>query len=185
MPLAQVSASFQSLPPLSTNKLGPSGADSQVGGLVCVLGLWVSPTNFPVRLGVFPTAISTCTSVFSESFEALFSCPGTLGCTVCLEPQLFLAAYLPTNVRPPVLPAATSPAQVLQPPPCCKSSPPFLLVWMNVSSTLWLSDFHIVRFSVSSDCFLFLNLLSFFWLCRETQCIYLCLHLCRKSEHLF
>ena len=34
---AQLSASFQSLPPLPTSKLGPSGADSQVGGLVYVL----------------------------------------------------------------------------------------------------------------------------------------------------
>ena len=31
--LALLSAGFQSLPPLSTSKLGPSGADSWVGGL--------------------------------------------------------------------------------------------------------------------------------------------------------
>ena len=37
-------------------------------------------------------------------------------------------------------------------------SPPLLPVWMNVSSlSPWLSDFHTVRFSVSSGCFLFLN----------------------------
>ena len=49
-------------------------------------------------------------------------------------------------------------------PPCCKSSPPgcptlpLLLVWMNVSSlSPWFSDFHTVRFSVSSGCVLFLN----------------------------
>ena len=33
VPLALLSASFQSLPPLPTRKLGPSGADSWVGGL--------------------------------------------------------------------------------------------------------------------------------------------------------
>ena len=38
MPFGQLSASFQSLPPLPSNKLGPSGADSQVGGFVYVLG---------------------------------------------------------------------------------------------------------------------------------------------------
>ena len=38
LPLAPLSASFQSLPPLPTIKLGPSGADSQVGGLVYFLG---------------------------------------------------------------------------------------------------------------------------------------------------
>ena len=37
-------------------------------------------------------------------------------------------------------------------------SPPLLLVWIIVSSlTPWLSDFHTVRFSVSSGWFLFLN----------------------------
>ena len=38
MVLAPLSAGFQSLPPLPTIKLGPSGADSQVGGLVHALG---------------------------------------------------------------------------------------------------------------------------------------------------
>ena len=61
-------------------------------------------------------------------------------------------------------------------------SPPLLPIWVNVSSlTPWLSDFYTVRFSVSSGCFLFFNLLSFFRLCEEAQCVYLCLHLGRKS----
>ena len=38
MPLGQYSVGFQSLLPLPTSKLGPSGADSQVGGFVYVLG---------------------------------------------------------------------------------------------------------------------------------------------------
>ena len=38
MVLALLSAGFHSLPPLPTIKLGPSGADSQVGGLVYILG---------------------------------------------------------------------------------------------------------------------------------------------------
>ena len=38
IPLAQLSAGFQSLLLLPTSKLGPSGADSQVGGLVYALG---------------------------------------------------------------------------------------------------------------------------------------------------
>ena len=37
-------------------------------------------------------------------------------------------------------------------------SPPLLPVWINVSSSSpWLLDFRVVRFSVSSGCFLFLN----------------------------
>ena len=42
MPLAQLSAGFQLLPWLPTNKLGPSGAGSQVGGFVYILGPCVS-----------------------------------------------------------------------------------------------------------------------------------------------
>ena len=38
MLLAPLSASFQSLPLLPTIKLGPSSSDSQMGGLVYVLG---------------------------------------------------------------------------------------------------------------------------------------------------
>ena len=71
------------------------------------------------------------------------------------------------------------PPLVLQPPPCHVSSLlgcpslPFLPVWMNVSSlTPWLLDFHIVQFPSSSGYFLFLNLLSFFWLSKVAKYIY-------------
>ena len=43
MPLAQLSAGFQSLALLPTSKLGPSGADSQVDWFVYVLGPCGSP----------------------------------------------------------------------------------------------------------------------------------------------
>ena len=75
MALAPLSASFQSLPQLPTIKLGPSGADSQVGAFVYLLGpvgLWASSTNSPVRLGVSPAATSIPAGVFSQWFEALF-----------------------------------------------------------------------------------------------------------------
>ena len=130
--------------------------------------------NSPVRLGVSPAAASTPTGVFNRWFEALFPRAGALGCMFCFvpHPQLFLPVYLHSNVglpTPPAavlqgLPAAALLALVLQPPPCheCSAlgceSPPLLPVWMNVSSlTPWLPDFHTVRFSVSSGCFLFLN----------------------------
>ena len=38
--LALLSTGFQSLPPLPTSKVGPSGADSWVGGFVYILGPW-------------------------------------------------------------------------------------------------------------------------------------------------
>ena len=63
-------------------------------------------------------------------------------------------------------------------------SPPLLPVWVNIFSlTPCLLEFHTIQFSGSSGCFLFLNLLfSFFWMCKEAKCIYLCLHLGQKSE---
>ena len=61
---------------------------------------------------------------------------------------------------------------------------PLLPVWMNVSSlTPWLSDFHTVRFSVNSGCFfVFKVFVSFFWLYKKAQCVYLRLHLGQKSS---
>ena len=38
MVLALLSAGFQTLPSLPTSKVGPSGADSHVGGFVYILG---------------------------------------------------------------------------------------------------------------------------------------------------
>ena len=72
MPLVQLSTGFQSLPPLPTSKLGPSGADSWVGGF-CVHSktLWVSPVNSPVRLGVSPTT-STPTGFFQSEVLRLY-----------------------------------------------------------------------------------------------------------------
>ena len=54
-----------------------------------------------------PTA-ATPTGFFSQRFEALFHA-GTLRCSVCLTPQLFLAVYLHANVGLPTSPAAASP----------------------------------------------------------------------------
>ena len=98
VPLAQLLVGFHSLPPLPTSKLSPSGADSWVGVVcACSRTLWVSPTNSPLILGVSPAA--TTLQVFIVSgFEAFFSLTGTLGCMVCLAPQLFLLVYPPTNV---------------------------------------------------------------------------------------
>ena len=45
--------------------------------------------------------------VFSvRGLEAVFPCARTLGCMVCLAPQLFLPVCLHANVGPPTLPAA-------------------------------------------------------------------------------
>ena len=136
--------------------------------------------NSPVRLGVSPAAASTPTGVFNQGFGASFPHTGALGFVVCFAPLLFLPVYLCANVEPQGLSATTlwgllaaawsppfhnpPPRWIHQPPPCHESSlpgcpaPPLLQVWMTVSSlSPWLSDFHTVRFSVSSGCFLFLS----------------------------
>ena len=64
-------------------------------------------------------------------------CPSTRECGVAEPASHHLTAS-------PLYPAARPPR--------------FLPVWVSVSSlSPWLSDFHTVRFSVSSGCFLFLN----------------------------
>ena len=106
--LAHLLASFQSLPPLPTSKLGPSGVDSQVGGLVFVLGSCGSPINSPVRLGFLPVLHHP--QVFTvRGFEALFPCPGTLGYMVCLASRVFLRVYPHANVGLPNVPATALP----------------------------------------------------------------------------
>ena len=139
------------------------------GGWVCVCSrtLWVSPTNSPVWLGVSPTA-PTPTGFFSQRFSGFIS--------QCWKSGLHGLSHSP--VVPPGLSAL-----VLQPPPCRESSPPTAVSTPPASRsasslTPWLAYLHRVCFFGSSGCFLFLNLLlSFFCLCKETQCIYLCLHL--------
>ena len=117
---------FQSLPSLPTIKLGPSGVDFQVGGFVCVLGpcgslQWTLLWGWEFFLPLQPL------QGFSvRSFEALFSCAGTLGCMVCLAPQFILTVYVHANVGRPSPPATTLPTLFLQPLPCWESSPPQL-----------------------------------------------------------
>ena len=152
---------FQSLPPLPTSKLGPSGGDSWVDGFVYILGpcgslqwtlLW-GWEFFPLPQ---PPQIFT-----TRSFEALFTHTGTLGWMICLTPHLFLPIHPHANVGPPA-PQLPPLHRVCQQLPCHKSSSPGcpspnpLPVWMNVSSlTPWLSDFHTLWFSVSSGGFCF------------------------------
>ena len=161
----------------------------------------VSPMNSPVRLGVSPAAASTPMGVFNQRFEALFPHAGTLGCAGWFAPPPFLLVYLCANVGPQGLLAAAWPAVfhnlpprwVCQPPPCRGSSPP----WLPISTSPTCLD----------ECFFFISLvvglpyssifwqfwlfsvlkllLSFFWLCKEAQCVYLHLHLFQKLRVSF
>ena len=117
--VAQLSPHFKSLALLPISKLGPSGADSQVGGLVYILGpcgslQWPFLWGWEFFLPLQPPQIFT-----ARGFEASVSQAGTLVSMVCLVPQLFLLVYLHVNVGLPCPPAATllltAPAAQLRP----------------------------------------------------------------------
>ena len=156
MPLALLSAGFQSLLPLPTIKLDTSGADSQGGGFVYVLGpcgslqwtlLWgweflplppQPPQVFSIR-GLrlyFPVLeLWVVWSVLLPSCSSRFICTWTWDCRVCQPPPRWVHQPLPWHKS-----SLSS---------CLSLS--LLLVWMNISSlTPWLSDFHTIQFDFLS-----------------------------------
>ena len=138
-----------------------------------------------MRLGVSPDT-STPTGISVRGFEALFPHAGTLHCIVCLAPQLFLSVYLHTNVGPPSLQATTSPS------PSAAALPEVLSARLPISAPptgldeCFFFNSLVVRLPYSLIfcqfwlVFVFKLLLSF-WLWEAAQCIYLHLHLGRKS----
>ena len=84
---ASLSSRFQSFTLLPTIKLGPSGAGSQVGGLVHTLGPCGSLQR-PLLWGWESLLLLPQPArVFSLRFEALFPCAGALGYAVCFAPR--------------------------------------------------------------------------------------------------
>ena len=114
-----------------------------------------------------------------RGFEALFLHTGTLGCAACLVPQLFLLVYPHTNVGPPS-PPATALLRVLSTQLPFSTPPTSLdecfffnslvvgLPYSSIFCEFWL--FCVFKFVVV-----------LLWLCKEAQCVYLCLHLGGKS----
>ena len=156
MPLASLLGShpaFCHFPCYPQANWTPQELDSWLGGFVYFLGPCGSLQQTLLWSWEF-LLLPQPPQVFSvRGLGALFPCAGTLGCVVCLTPQVFLPIYPHTNVG---LPRSSSHHLVAHPVrPSCPSLP-LLLVWMNVSSlTPWLSDFCTVRFSVTSGCFCF------------------------------
>ena len=127
---------------------------------------------------------------------------------ICIFPPPLLPVYLCANVGPWGLPATTLwgllaaawpapfhnplPSWVRQPPPCHESSLPLLPI--SAPPTGLDECFFFISLVVglpysSIFCqfwlfFVFKLLLSFFWLCKEAQCVCLCLHLGWKLEAL-
>ena len=194
--------------PLCWILVTPSATHNQIGPLWCWFPsgwacapsrpLWISPTISPMRLVVSPSASSIPTGVFNQRFEALFPWTGALGCVVCFDPLPFLLVHLCVNVGPQGLLAAAWPAPLhnppprlfCQPPPCHESSLPRLPVSAHPTGLDECFFFIslVVRLPYSLIfCqfwlfFVFKLLLSFFWLCKEAQCVYLCLHLGQKPK---
>ena len=152
-----------------------------------------------MRPGVSPAAASTPTGVFNQRFEALFPRAGVRGCVVCFTAPPFLLVYLCANVGLQGLLAVAPPAPFIPQsaslwiqPCCCEFCPP----WLPVSAPPTGLDecFIFVSLVVRLPCgsifcqfwlfFVFKLLLSFFWLCKEVQCIYLHLHLGQNSKKL-
>ena len=132
----------------------------------------VSPVNSSVRLGVSPA--SSIPQVFSvRGFEALFPCTGTLGCVVCLAPQLFLLVYLHSNGGSP------TPQVTASPGPPATTLPQDLSTRLPISTPptgqgeCFFFKSLVVRHPYSSIfChfwlyFVFKFVVSFFWLCKE------------------
>ena len=149
----------------------------------CSRPLWVSLMNSPVRLGVSPAAASTPIGVFNQRFGALFSpCWNSVLHSLSRSP-IVLPVYLHANVGLPSLPAAALP-WVLSAQLPISTPPPSLGECFFFNSLVVGLSYSLI--SVSSGCFLFLNLLfSFFWLYKEAQCVYLRFHLRQKSQNLY
>ena len=136
MRLAQLSAGFQTFPLLPTSKLGPSGADSQVGGFVYVPGPFVGLSNeLFCEAGSFSLSCNPHRFFQSEVLRFPQWNPGLL--------SLSHSPVVPPGLSACKCGSAWSASHCTASPchPGCLSLP-FLPVWMNVSSlTLWLSDF--------------------------------------------
>ena len=170
---------FSATSPTTHKQIGPSGADSQVGGFVYVLGPCGS-IQWSLLWGWEFLLQPEAPQVFSvRGFEALFPWTGTLSCAVYLSPPLFLKVYLHVNVGLPGPPATTLPWVLSTRLPI--SAPPTgldecfffnsLVVRLPYSSIFW--QFCLV--------FVFKFVVVLFLVVRGGTVVYLCLHLGWKS----
>ena len=117
------------------------------------------------EVGVSPGVASTPTGVFSLWFETLFPRTGALGCVV--SPHVCQLRPCHTS-SPPQLPISAPPTRLNE----CFF---FYSLVVRLPYSLIFCQFWLF--------FVFKLLLSFFWLCKDAQCVYLCLHLGWKSPN--
>ena len=147
--------------PTTSSKLGPSGADSRVGGLVCILGPCGSLQETVLWGWEFLPPLPQSPRVFSvwglrlyfPELETWVASSVSLPSCSSQFIRRWMRGYL-LHQPPPHWVHQLRPCSESSPPGC--PSPPLLPVWMNVSSlTPWLLDSHTVRLSGSSGWFLF------------------------------
>ena len=179
---------------LLTSKLGPSGAAFWVGGFVYILGPCRS-LQWTLLWGWEFLPLLQHPHVFSvRGSEASFPWAGLWGlsCSPVVPPSLSMhecgaagaagccTAYPVHSTIHHLSGSGHVTASPLH--PGCPS-PLLLPVWMNFSSlSPWLSDFRGSIFCQFCLFFVFKLLLSFFWLCKEVQYVYLHLHLGQKLQ---
>ena len=184
MQLAWLSAGFQSLTPLSTSKLGPSGADSWVSGFVYVLGPCGSLQPTLLWGWEFLPLLPQPPWVFSISgLRFYFPVP---------EPWVARSVSL-SSCSSRFICTQMWDCPVLQLPPCRLSSSPQLSISIPPTSLNLDECFFFISLVVGLQyssifwqfwLFLFLNLLlSFFWFFKEAKCVYVCLHLGWQSKN--
>ena len=137
-----------------------------------------------MKLGVSPAAALTPTGVFSQWFEALFPSPHWNSGLLHLSPGPPAAASLAscsfahsapqsaTSLGPPaatLLQVLSAQLPISAPPTSLDDCFFFISLVVGLPYSLIFCQFWLF--------FVFKLLLSFFWLCKEAQCIYLHLHL--------
>ena len=111
--------------PATHKQIRPSGADSQVGGFVYIVGPHGS-LQWTVLWGWEFLLLSQHPQIFTaRGFEALVSRTETLDCAVCLASEVFLPAYPHTNM-----------GQLGQPGPPATALPAQSITLLHVLSTL-------------------------------------------------
>ena len=122
MLIAQLLAGFQSLPLLSTSKLGPSGANSRVGGFVYLLGPCGLSNEHSCEVRGFSCHPHRCFQ--SEALRLYFPTlkpwvAWSVSVLSCSSPSICMQMWgCPLHQLPPHL--------VYQPLPCHRASPPGL-----------------------------------------------------------
>ena len=114
-PFVPHSASLGSATATRVLSTPPTGLDECFFFISLVLDFLA--VRFPVSSGCARRrSVSTYAAILVppvRGFEASFHHAGTLGCAVCLPPQLFLLAYPHANMGPPSPPAAVLPTRLM------------------------------------------------------------------------